>query len=105
VSALTSAPSTPHPRLADDTVGTVTFGDVTARRLGFGAMRVSDARGVSTQQVAVAWLLQRSALAAPIPGTSQLAHADDNVDTAWLRLTADEMGRLDAAGAGTIPVG
>jgi aryl-alcohol dehydrogenase-like predicted oxidoreductase len=64
---------------------------------------IASARGVSTQQVAVAWLLAHSALAAPIPGTSQLAHADDNVDTAWLRLTADEMARLDAAGAATIP--
>jgi aryl-alcohol dehydrogenase-like predicted oxidoreductase len=64
---------------------------------------IAAARGISTQQVAVAWLLAHSSAAAPIPGTSQLAHADDNVDTAWLRLTDIEIARLDAAGAATVP--
>ena len=47
---------------------------------------------VSAAQVACAWLLQRSALMVPIPGTSQVAHAEDNVDAAWLALSADELG-------------
>jgi len=54
--------------------------------------------GVSAAQVACAWLLQRSPLMVPIPGTSQVAHADDNVDSAWLDLSADELARLDASG-------
>ena len=33
----------------------------------------------------------------PIPGTANVAHADDNVDAAWLELSADERARLDAA--------
>jgi pyridoxine 4-dehydrogenase len=60
---------------------------------------VATAHGVSAQQVAVAWLLAHSPAMVPIPGTSKIAHADDNIDVAWLALTADEQARLDAAGA------
>jgi aryl-alcohol dehydrogenase-like predicted oxidoreductase len=56
---------------------------------------LSAAHGVSTSQVATAWLLARSPLMVPIPGTSKIAHADDNVDAAWLRLSTDELSRLD----------
>ena len=56
---------------------------------------------VSPQQVAVAWLLQHSPVMVPIPGTSKLAHADDNVDAAWLELTAGQVARLDAVGSAT----
>ncbi len=52
--------------------------------------------GVSAQQVAVAWLLAHSPAMVPIPGTSNVVHADDNIDAAWLKLTEDEMTRLDA---------
>jgi len=55
-------------------------------------------QGVSAPQVALAWLLQRSPVVLPIPGTSQLRHADENTDAAWLRLTAEEVARLDDAG-------
>jgi pyridoxine 4-dehydrogenase len=50
---------------------------------------------VSAQQIAVAWLLARSPVTVPIPGTSKVAHADDNIDGAWLALTEDEMAGLD----------
>jgi aryl-alcohol dehydrogenase-like predicted oxidoreductase len=62
---------------------------------------IASAHRVSSQQVAVAWLLAKSPAMVPIPGTSKLAHVDDNVDTAWLRLTDDEIGRLEQVG----PVG
>ena len=58
---------------------------------------IADERGVSVQQVAVAWLLAHSPVMVPIPGTANVAHADDNVDAAWLELSADERARLDAA--------
>jgi aryl-alcohol dehydrogenase-like predicted oxidoreductase len=64
---------------------------------------IAATHGVSTQQAAVAWLLAHSPIAAPIPGTSSVSHAGDNVDTAWLRLTDDELARLDAAGASSVP--
>jgi aryl-alcohol dehydrogenase-like predicted oxidoreductase len=62
---------------------------------------VAAARGASPQQVAVAWLLAHSPVMVPIAGTSKIAHADDNVDAAWLELTAAEQARLDVAGART----
>ena len=58
---------------------------------------VATSRGISSQQVSVAWLLQHSPVMLPIPGTSKIAHLDDNVDAAWLRLTPEEIARLDAA--------
>jgi aryl-alcohol dehydrogenase-like predicted oxidoreductase len=62
---------------------------------------IAAAHGTSPQQVAVAWLLAHSPVMVPIPGTNKIAHADDNVDGAWLELTADELARLDEAGADT----
>ncbi|HUZ10342.1 MAG TPA: aldo/keto reductase [Acidimicrobiales bacterium] len=58
---------------------------------------VAEGRGVSVQQVAIAWLLGHSPVMVPIPGTANLAHADDNVDAAWLELSDTERARLDAA--------
>jgi len=48
-------------------------------------------------QVALAWLLQRSPVMLPIPGTSSVAHLEENVAAADLELTDDELERLDAA--------
>jgi aryl-alcohol dehydrogenase-like predicted oxidoreductase len=58
---------------------------------------IAAAHGVSAQQVAVAWLLWHSPCTVPIPGTSKLPHADDNIDAAWLELSAEERAQLDAA--------
>jgi aryl-alcohol dehydrogenase-like predicted oxidoreductase len=67
---------------------------------GAGAVqRIADERGVSAQQVAVAWLLAHSPVMVPIPGTSKVDHADDNIDAAWLTLTGAERAALD----GTVP--
>jgi aryl-alcohol dehydrogenase-like predicted oxidoreductase len=60
---------------------------------------VADAHGVSPQQVGVRWLLYHSPVNVPIPGTTQLAHVDDNIDLAWLELTPDEIARIDSAAA------
>src|SRR5438270_2868075 len=48
------------------------------------------AHGVSVFQVALAWLLERSPVMLPIPGTSSLAHLEENVAAAKLTLTSDE---------------
>jgi aryl-alcohol dehydrogenase-like predicted oxidoreductase len=54
--------------------------------------------GASPQQVALAWLLQRSATMVLIPGTSSLAHLRENVAAADLILPADAVAELDAIG-------
>src|SRR5437763_8693256 len=48
------------------------------------------AHGVSVYKVALAWLLERSSVMLPIPGTSSLAHLEDNVAAPKLTLTSDE---------------
>jgi pyridoxine 4-dehydrogenase len=46
--------------------------------------------GVSVIQVALAWLLQRSPVMLPIPGTSSIAHLEENVAAAKIKLTPAE---------------
>jgi pyridoxine 4-dehydrogenase len=70
---------------------------VEGRPVAAAVAEIAASRGVSAQQVALAWLLQRSPALLPIPGTSQLRHADENIDAAWLALTPDEVDRLEAA--------
>ncbi|WP_328322226.1 aldo/keto reductase [Kribbella sp. NBC_00382] len=51
----------------------------------------------SPSQLALAWLLKRSPVVLPIPGTSSVAHLEDNVAAAKLELTEDEFARLTDA--------
>jgi aryl-alcohol dehydrogenase-like predicted oxidoreductase len=48
-------------------------------------------------QVSLAWLLHRSPVMAPIPGTSSAGHLEQNVAAARLRLSADQFRRLEGA--------
>ncbi|HUA47959.1 MAG TPA: aldo/keto reductase [Solirubrobacteraceae bacterium] len=50
-------------------------------------------------QVALAWLLQHSPVTLPIPGTSSIAHFDENRDAAELELEDDELEALDELAA------
>lgn len=50
-------------------------------------------------QLALAWLLHRSPVMLPIPGTSSVAHLEDNLAAAELELTDAQVQALDAAGA------
>jgi pyridoxine 4-dehydrogenase len=52
---------------------------------------------VTGTQVALAWLLAKSPIMLPIPGTSSVAHLEENVEAAGLRLPADALAKLDAA--------
>ncbi|MDQ2730835.1 MAG: aldo/keto reductase [Armatimonadota bacterium] len=55
--------------------------------------------GVTHAQLALAWLLHRSPVMLPIPGTSSIAHLEENVAASVVHLTPDEFTRLsDAAG-------
>jgi pyridoxine 4-dehydrogenase len=51
-------------------------------------------RGATSAQVALAWLLRRSPVMAPIPGTSSVAHLEENVGAAALELTDAEFAEL-----------
>jgi pyridoxine 4-dehydrogenase len=53
------------------------------------------ARGASPSQIALAWLLARSPVMLPIPGTSSVAHLEENVAAAGIELTDDEVQALE----------
>jgi len=55
--------------------------------------------GVTPSQLALAWLLKRSPVMLPIPGTSKVSHLDDNVGAAGLQLSDDEFSEVAAATA------
>src|SRR5204863_5679270 len=57
------------------------------------------AHSVSVYQVALEWLLERSPVMLPIPGTSSLAHLEENVAAAKLKLTPEEWKAIDALAA------
>jgi len=55
---------------------------------------ISRKRNATPHQVALAWLLKRSPIMLPIPGTSSVEHLEENVAAASLRLTAEEYDAL-----------
>ena len=54
-------------------------------------------RGFSAIQLALAWLLQRSPVMVPIPGTSSLAHLEENEAAAKIQLSADDWKKIEDA--------
>ncbi len=57
---------------------------------------IADAHRASPTQIALAWLLQRSQIMLPIPGTSSIEHLEQNVAAASLHLTEAEYQRLSS---------
>jgi len=55
---------------------------------------VADAHDTTVQAIALAWLLERSPVTLPIPGTSSVDHLESNVAAAEIDLTDDEFERL-----------
>ena len=58
--------------------------------------QVADERGISAQQIALAWELAQSSVVIPIPGAKRPQSVIDSAEAADLELTEEEMGRLDA---------
>jgi pyridoxine 4-dehydrogenase len=56
--------------------------------------QIAKAHGATPKQVALAWLLRRSPIMLPIPGTSSVEHLQENVAAASVRLTGEEYERL-----------
>lgn len=67
-------------------------------RTGGPLQQLAAERDVSPSQLALAWLLHRSPVMLPIPGTSKVAHLEDNMAAAEIELSADDMKALDALG-------
>jgi aryl-alcohol dehydrogenase-like predicted oxidoreductase len=52
--------------------------------------------GYTVAQLALAWLLHKSPVMVPIPGTSSLAHLEENLQSASLSLSDDDLAKLEA---------
>jgi pyridoxine 4-dehydrogenase len=59
---------------------------------------VAKKHGATPGQIALAWVLKRSPVMLPIPGTSQVKHLDENVAAAGIDLSDAEFAALDKAG-------
>lgn len=66
---------------------------------GSAVAEIGGRHGATPGQVALAWLLQHSGVILPIPGTSKIAHFDENRDAAELELEDDELEALDELSA------
>jgi aryl-alcohol dehydrogenase-like predicted oxidoreductase len=64
------------------------------RVAGEALQGIARAHQATPMQVALAWLLQRSPIILPIPGTSSTEHLQENVEAASLRLTGEEFESL-----------
>ncbi|CAM3973699.1 aldo/keto reductase [Nocardia ninae] len=58
---------------------------------------IAKENGATPAQLALAWLLRRSPVVLPIPGTSSIAHLEENTDAARITLTDKEFEALSAA--------
>jgi aryl-alcohol dehydrogenase-like predicted oxidoreductase len=66
------------------------------RRVAEQVARVAAERGVPMAQVAMAWLLRKPGVTAPIVGASKTSHLDDAVAALSLTLSSDEIAALEA---------
>ncbi len=60
--------------------------------------RIAHRHGAAPSQVALAWVLKRSKVMLPIPGTSKVRHLEENVAAADIELSDDDFATLDKAG-------
>jgi pyridoxine 4-dehydrogenase len=81
-------------------IGFIPWFPLAAGRLaepGGAVADIATEHGATTSQVAIAWLLARSPVMLPIPGTGSVEHLDENVAAAELELSGDELALLDQA--------
>jgi len=64
---------------------------------GYTLEKIAKHHHASVAQLLLAWLLHRSPVIAPIPGTSQVAHLEENVAAAGLRLSPEDFAEIDGA--------
>jgi pyridoxine 4-dehydrogenase len=63
-------------------------------QLGNEVKRIARVHQATSAQIALAWLLQRSPTMLPIPGTSSIAHLEENIAASEIKLTQDEFNTL-----------
>ena len=93
----TDAP--PTKRAETDAFGKTLYkgGEESDQAIVGAVAKVAEARGVPMAQVALAWVLGKPGVTAPIVGASKAHHLEDAVAALGVRLTAEEIGVLEAA--------
>jgi len=59
--------------------------------------KLAEQHGATPSQLALAWLLKRSPVMLPIPGTSSVKHLEENLAGAEVQLSAAELATIDQA--------
>jgi aryl-alcohol dehydrogenase-like predicted oxidoreductase len=62
--------------------------------------RIAREHDTTAAQIALAWLLARSPVMLPIPGTSSVEHFEENVEAAEIKLSAEEVAAIGSASEG-----
>jgi aryl-alcohol dehydrogenase-like predicted oxidoreductase len=65
---------------------------------------VAQAHAATPSQIALAWVLRRSPVMLPIPGTGKVKHLEENTAAAAIVLSDEEFASLDRAAKGVEPV-
>lgn len=63
-----------------------------------GARKIIEKHGATPSQIALAWLLKRSPVMLPIPGTGKVRHLEENVAAAAINLSDEDFATLDGIG-------
>ena len=87
----------------DEGIGFIPWFPLASGDLGEGrrAREVAAKHDASPMQVALAWLLRRSPVILPIPGTSKVEHLEENTAAASLELSDEDLEALEALADGT----
>jgi len=83
------------PRAAHDDYGHGLYGSDADERVVGRLVEVAAARGSRPAQVALAWLLSRRGVTAPIVGATKIEHLEQAVEALAIRLSAEECARLE----------
>jgi aryl-alcohol dehydrogenase (NADP+) len=83
------------PRSETDEFGKRLYDETSDRAIAGRVAEVAEARGVPRAQVALAWVLAKPVVTAPIVGVTKDAHLDDAVAAVDLELTDEEIARLE----------
>ena len=86
-------------RIRTDSYGNSLFAatEESDRKVGEQVAAIAEARAVPRAQIALAWLLQKSVVTAPIVGATKVQHLDDAAAALELRLTDTEIAQLEAS--------
>lgn len=84
---------------ADEGLGFIPWNPIPRNGASFNRefVRIADELGATLRQLAIAWLLRRAPVVLPIPGTSSVAHLEENVEAALLQLTDAQFEALTEA--------